>query len=518
MPPSIHEELFGSSQDVKKLTDQPLQSAWQHLSMFGISPPSQAELDKDTHDAVDAIEKVFPMPKLYGTVEEHFYKIGQDQIEPYVKLIDRLKDSLKSRPSLTKHPWAFESGWTRYDHENGSVTKVDAPLEDILVFDVEVCVQEGNWPVMATAFSPEAWYSWCSPYLVDQDSTHPDKTAVLSPEDLISIEGSENENRHRLIIGHNVSYDRARIKEQYNLTCSKTRFLDTMSLHIAVNGMTSGQRMVKQAKTETSKPKWFGETAMNNLRDVHSLYCPTALPISKDTRDTFVTGTLDDVRADFQKLMTYCANDVVATASVFKTVFPLFRERCPHPVTLSGMLNMSVAFLPTNDSWFHYIQQSDDVCDELEQEVDLMIAQQAKEACQLLNRDQGTGCAAHERDLWLWDEDWTIQSLRVKQNKNKKSSKKKAVKKNIIDSANDKDEFTRLEQKFRDLMSTSTLLYKSQPRCPGYPKWYSDLCEKYEYRIKPEPVDLGHSKSIVPKLLRLTWMGKAKQFRIKVDR
>ena len=48
-----------------------------------------------------------------------------------------------------------------------------------------------------------------------------------------------------LIIGHNVSYDRARIAEQYDLELPRTRFLDTMALHIAVVGMTSGQRKVK---------------------------------------------------------------------------------------------------------------------------------------------------------------------------------------------------------------------------------------------------------------------------------
>ena len=61
--------------------------------------------------------------------------------------------------------------------------------------------------------------------------------------------------------------------------------MDTMSLHIVVNGMTSGQRMRKQMKTEVNldiddnsngiegleKPKWLNETSLNNLNDVYQV-------------------------------------------------------------------------------------------------------------------------------------------------------------------------------------------------------------------------------------------------------
>ena len=56
-----------------------------------------------------------------------------------------------------------------------------------------------------------------------------------------------------------------------------------MSLHIVVNGMTSGQRMRKQKKEEvvdvdidlgdleSAKPKWLNETSLNNLNDVYQV-------------------------------------------------------------------------------------------------------------------------------------------------------------------------------------------------------------------------------------------------------
>ena len=47
-----------------------------------------------------------------------------------------------------------------------------------------------------------------------------------------------------------------------------------------------------------------------------------------------------------------------------------------------------------------------------------------------------------------------------------------------------------------------------QARCPGYPKWYVELCEK---PWTPEwddcPKNLTPSKRVTPMLLRMTWLG-----------
>ena len=59
-----------------------------------------------------------------------------------------------------------------------------------------------------------------------------------------------------------------------------------------------------------------------------------------------------------QSLMRYCANDVVATYEVLGAVLPVFLQRCPHPVTLAGMLEMGGAYLPVETSWEKYIGQS----------------------------------------------------------------------------------------------------------------------------------------------------------------
>ncbi len=73
---------------------------------------------------------------------------------------------------------------------------------------------------------------------------------------------------------------------------------------------------------------------MNNLRDVHRLYCPDSPRLHKATRDVFVEGTLGEIKENFQRLMTYCAQDVIATSEVVCAVYPIFLQRCPHPATL----------------------------------------------------------------------------------------------------------------------------------------------------------------------------------------
>ena len=56
--------------------------------------------------------------------------------------------------------------------------------------------------------------------------------------------------------------------------------------------------------------------------------------------------------------MRYCANDVVSTHEVLGVLLPQFLQRCPHPVTLAGMLEMGGAYMPVDTSWNKYIGRS----------------------------------------------------------------------------------------------------------------------------------------------------------------
>ena len=151
------------------------------------------------------------LPSLHGdNVDDHFRWIANEQVGPYMKLINEML-AVKLPPTPTQ--WSMKEGWTRYE-EDGSCIHLPYPSEECLVLDVEVCVQEGPAPTLAVAVSPTHWYSWVSHRLASGQDGAPHKSWGL-PDELIPLAGVHEKTG--LIIGHNVCYDRARIKEQYNI-------------------------------------------------------------------------------------------------------------------------------------------------------------------------------------------------------------------------------------------------------------------------------------------------------------
>lgn len=154
------------------------------------------------------------LPDLHGNnIDAHFRWIANQQLEPYMKLINEML-TVKLPPTPTQ--WSMTEGWTRYEHD-GSCNQMAYPLEECLVLDVEVCVQEGPAPTLAVAVSPTHWYSWVSHRLISGQDGAPHKSWGL-PDELISLAGFPQ--KAGLVVGHNVCYDRARIKEQYDIIVS----------------------------------------------------------------------------------------------------------------------------------------------------------------------------------------------------------------------------------------------------------------------------------------------------------
>lgn len=211
----------------------------------------------------------------------------------------------------------------------------------------------------------------------------------------------------KIVVGHNVSFDRARVKEQYWIESTALRFIDTMSLHICVSGITSFQRAILKSNKEIPEDDivWSNQSSLNSLAEVYRLYCDKEL--KKDLRNTFVEGSLDDIKADFQNLMSYCASDVLATNQVLKKLFPLFQERFSHPATLAGMLELGSAYLPVNSNWTRYINECNLTYEDLNIESKCLLAERANNACKMAHEN------AFEKDLWMWDQDWSAQELKL---------------------------------------------------------------------------------------------------------
>ncbi|XP_013395097.1 DNA polymerase subunit gamma-1 isoform X2 [Lingula anatina] len=479
-----------------------------------VIPKTRAQKMKDiekhlkSHDLWDKETTVVPevnfdLPKLYGSnIDEHFKIIAEKQCAGYRKKADILTTgSLPYKPQT----WAETQGWTRYNAD-GSTTRVEFPDEDSLVFDVEVLVPESDMPVLATAASPNHWYSWCNQHLIKSDAQGFFK---MTPDELIPLDMDQGGWKEKVVVGHNVGFDRSFVKEQYLIKGPKTRFMDTMSMHIAVSGFTGSQRMLWNAKKTGSKSKsileleernkrlnklpvfeWMEDGAPNNLSDVYQHYCQGA-PLDKEVREVFLEGTTYELGLNIQNLMSYCADDVIATHQVFQILWPLFQERFPHPVTLAGMLQMGSSYLPLNANWNRYLETAEEIYNNKQSERERMLIKIANDACSLLEGNR------YKEDPWLWDLDWSIQNLRIK--KTPLSAKKKAK--------SDKTEETTVDIVSK-VLSTKNLLYKVSAHMPGYPLWFKKFCPKLgEVPWSYGPTLITMRKNDTPKLMRMTWKG-----------
>ncbi|XP_061513323.1 DNA polymerase subunit gamma-1, mitochondrial [Anopheles gambiae] len=502
---------------IQMLSDSLYRQIFRPTAQHGRHAPASPTLVKSLRDdllrhGIDASSPALlpdvdvKLPPLRGAnIEEHFHSIAEEQSEPYRRAIEQLPGAPPNPPKV----WSRTAGWTRYDPVTGSASSIPFPDDPALVFDVEVCVRAGPLPVMATATGTAGcWYSWTSPLLSSGEAAPTDQTAAdYRLSQLIPLEADtptdERLHRPRVVIGHNASYDRARVREQYWVEPTALRFLDTMSLHVCVSGITSYQRaMLKSSKQLPAEDAgWSEQSSLNNLADVYALYCGGP-PLAKSQRDTFVEGTLQDVRADFDSLMSYCAADVRATGAVLQRLWPLFRERFPHPATLAGMLEMGSAYLPVNGNWTRYLTEADLAFEDLDLEAKHLLAQRAEAACGLLHD------AAYRRDLWLWDQDWSVQELKLKAAKVEGRKGKEPGSKAEEPLAGG-DEQTRLVNKFAHLYATASRLPVRRPLLPGYPAWYRALCSKPTAGDWcPGPSGkLGTGMQIAPKLLSLCWEG-----------
>ncbi|KAJ6113073.1 hypothetical protein N7512_008397 [Penicillium capsulatum] len=313
----------------------------------------------------------FDLPPLQGTtLDEHFYKLGMDASEPY---LSHAKSYASVHCPAKPRKWVKRSGWTKYNPD-GTSKPVKAPNESMITFDTEVMYKEHSFAVMACAASPTAWYAWVSPWLLGES------------DDEVHLIPLGDPAQPRIVVGHNIGYDRARVLEEYDMHQSKNFFLDTMSLHVAVNGMCSQQRptWMRHKKNKDLRDKianehnsvelaallesnmlreeeeelWVGRSSVNSLRDVAKFHCDVT--IDKAQRDFFGELDRESLLTKLEELLDYCAADVAITHRVYKKVFPNFLETCPHPVSFGALRHLSSVILPVNESWKEYIKNAEE--------------------------------------------------------------------------------------------------------------------------------------------------------------
>ncbi|KAL2122944.1 hypothetical protein VTJ04DRAFT_3399 [Mycothermus thermophilus] len=466
--------------DVQQVSDV----IYQQLFPQGdLHPPSEelVKLAKDhlqRHDLLGKQSGVVPpvgfrLPPLVGkSLDEHFYRLGVDVSEPFLTLAKQL-----ARSTLPPKPrsWVHRSGWTKY-YPDGRSEPVDAPSSNIIVFDTEVMWKESPFAVMACAGAPDAWYAWISPWLLGEtESTH----------QLVPL---GDPNVERIIVGHNIGFDRARILEEYSLRDTRNCFLDTMSLHVAVNGMCSQQRptWMKHKKNRELRDKiardsnvelvellnngaftaeeeelWVERSSINSLRDVAQFHLNVT--IDKEIRDSFGELDREGVRGRLDELLTYCAADVAITHRVYQIVFPNFLQVCPHPVSFAALRHMSSLILPVDRSWDAYLENAEATYKRLSEAVQERLVSLAEKALEIKDKPE-----IYENDPWMSQLDWSGQEIKMVKGKKKGDPPRPAARQKL----------------------------------PGKPKWYKNLFLK-----ATGPINLTVRTRIAPLLLRLSWEG-----------
>ncbi|CCU76417.1 hypothetical protein BGHDH14_bgh05393 [Blumeria hordei DH14] len=414
----------------------------------------------------------FDLPELQGsTLDEHFYKLGMDSAEPYLSLAKIL-----ARSQVPKKPlkWIHRSGWTKY-YPDGRSEAVDTPNEEILCFDTEVLWKESPFAVMACAVSPTNWYAWLSPWLLGETENDKHLIPLGDPK------------RDRVIVGHNIGYDRARTAEEYDVVQSRNNFLDTMSLHVAVNGMCTRQRptWMKHRKNRELRDKiagetdsaelanlledgslteeeelWVGKSSVNSLQEVAEFHLGVIL--DKSERDAFSELSRAGIMAKLDRLLDYCATDVDVTHRIFKVVFNNFLETCPHPVSFAALRHLSSVILPVDRSWETYISNAETTYKKMSDGVQERLISLAEKALALKENPE-----VWENDPWLRQLDWSGQEIKMVKGKKKGDPPRPA-----------------------------------KQKMPGCPKWYKDLFSKVG-----APISLSVRTRIAPILLRLSWNG-----------
>ncbi|KAF9652778.1 hypothetical protein BDM02DRAFT_3108903 [Thelephora ganbajun] len=433
LPRRIHHQVFRNA-TFPAPNGAYIQIAREHLHAHGLDP-SQGSVLPDIS---------FTLPPLQGkNLDEHFHRLGAAAAQPWLNLArDFASTSLLPKPDC----WNLQSGWTKYVYqEDGSSyhIPIEYPDDTALSFDIETLPHYHPYPIIACAVSKDAWYAWVSPWLLGESE---------DPEHLIPF---GNPDTHRVVVGHNVSYDRGRIADEYCLKGTKSRFIDTMALHIAVKGISSHQRPAwkEHRKTkekeeerrveameavenceilegvdetkkeelrklrsdmeeslpllqadeadidEASSKRWEDLTSANSLADVARLHCD--IDMDKGIRDDFLSLSREDILDNVQDYLNYCGNDVYVTHAVFSRVLPAFLKACPSPVSFAGILTMGSSFLTVNESWEKYIENAEKAYKELEENVKGRLVQLALEAKELMLDNKWKG------DVWLEQLDWT---------------------------------------------------------------------------------------------------------------
>jgi len=424
----IHSRIFGIDMP-KPMSRLSKQKAENLLKEFDIATP----VDYPEH----LYDGPLPLPNLKGEeLREHFENIARKQVGEYRDLAQEF--AVATLPDLPPpDKLVFKPGWTRYTKVRGrwKTESVPYPLEKAFTFDTETFVHGGAFPIIGTALSAKAAYIWLASELIDPSLPEDE----WDQYELIPV------GRNRFIAGHNISYDRVRAQEGYNLEQTKPEnfYFDTLSAHIGVSGLAGGQRWLyvlagkdpedltpEEKRKLRYAPKWLDEGSTNSLiatynfhvYEVRKYFGENAQPLGvgdKAVRDIFVKAThLSQIKQMLTEAVDYAIKDAFYTAELFQALWPKYLNSTPSMVALCGHYHLNGSIVPLVPDWESWIQGVERTFEEHNNEMtqickDLVWANY-EEWREHYFAETGMAESWVAKDPWLSQLDWNVKSEKGK--------------------------------------------------------------------------------------------------------
>ena len=390
---SMNSKVFGDGIQAENPGKNKVTEVLEEMKNFGVNFP----VNNPDNFFIDD----FSLPGLQAdNIKNHFDLISKEVTESRVQLMkDFAYTEIPDAPDKTK--FFLYAGWVKYPFE-GSAEIVDGIEEQIGVFDCETFVKGSDFahPILATAVTEKAYYIWMHPSFVNPKIPYEPMLVPLGRKDGV-------------FIAHNVAYDRARTTEAYTLGKTNAWF-DTMSAHINVSGLASGQRwwyIQKQSKKATYKadPIWADRGSMNNLIDCYNFHCRPAIPLEQDEkkiRNTFVDATsMEDFVPQLDELIQYALNDVKITFELYSILALKYLQNNPSLTTLAGHFGISSAKLPVVSDWDEWFADCEKQWEDSISRQEDILGEMATEIYQAWNEGELSDEEVNA-DPWLSQLDW----------------------------------------------------------------------------------------------------------------
>ena len=425
---TLRERIFGKQAPLE-MSHLAKQKAENLLKEFDIQTP----VDYPDH----LYDGPLPLPNLKGeNLGAHFETIANEQIGGYKILGDEFAAcKLAEIPPATE--LKFNPGWTRYTKVRGKwkTESVPYPLEEAFTYDTETYVHGGAFPIIGTALSAKAAYIWLASELIDPSL----------PEDKWDQHALIPIGENRFVVGHNISYDRVRAREGYSLNRTKPEnfYFDTLSAHIGVSGLASGQRWLyvlagknPEDLTDEEKrklryaPKWLDEGSTNSLvatynfhvYEVRKFFGDDVQPLGqgdKAVRDIFVKAThLSQIRQMLTEAVDYAVKDAFYTAELFQALWPKYLDATPSPVALCGHYHLNGSIIPLVPDWEEWIQGVERTFEEHNNEMTQickdLVWENYEEWKRLYLNDPVKAERWVAKDPWLSQLNWEVKTFKGK--------------------------------------------------------------------------------------------------------